>query len=178
MPRKRRSEMDRAQRLAYWEQMRAEKTTLLCTQCGESKGCEAFLPSDWRRAVRKSWCRECRGKKVMHGYYAKHRPTVLARQQSLRDRVSALKAALGCKECGESHPACLDFHHRDPLQKRIAIGTMVCRSATMDKVLAEIQKCDVLCANCHRKHHHGQRRPRRSKVTEASVLPFPQQHLA
>ena len=61
----------------------------------------------------------------------------------------------GCQICGESDPACLDFHHRDPTTKEGHIGEF--RRFGMKRLLAEIAKCDVLCANCHRKHHRDER---------------------
>jgi hypothetical protein len=61
----------------------------------------------------------------------------------------------GCIRCGEVHPACLDFHHRNPEEKEGHIGEF--RKFGMKRLLAEIAKCDVLCANCHRKFHHDER---------------------
>lgn len=61
----------------------------------------------------------------------------------------------GCLRCPEKHPACLDFHHRDGNTKLGHIG--VIRRFGKQKLLDEIAKCDVLCANCHRKHHHNER---------------------
>lgn len=62
----------------------------------------------------------------------------------------------GCIKCGETHPACLDFHHRNGKSDKLGhIG--VVRRFAMEKLLAEIAKCDVLCANCHRKHHYDER---------------------
>jgi hypothetical protein len=49
----------------------------------------------------------------------------------------------------------LDFHHRDPSQKLF----QVCQSAVgrrTEAILAEMAKCTVLCANCHRRKTHGQ----------------------
>ena len=63
--------------------------------------------------------------------------------------------ANGCKTCDEKDPACLDFHHRDPNTKEGHIGEF--RKFGMKRLLAEIAKCDVLCANCHRKHHRDAR---------------------
>ena len=59
-----------------------------------------------------------------------------------------------CKECGENHPACLCFHHRDPAQKEMGIAVMVNRCFSIERILAEIAKCDVYCLNCHAKLHH------------------------
>jgi hypothetical protein len=43
----------------------------------------------------------------------------------------------------------LDLHHRDPTTKRFTIGRG--RSWSLQNLLTEIEKCDVLCANCHRR---------------------------
>lgn len=62
----------------------------------------------------------------------------------------------GCIRCGEKDVACLDFHHRNGKEDKLGhIG--VIRKFGRDRILAEIAKCDVLCANCHRKHHRDER---------------------
>ena len=71
-----------------------------------------------------------------------------ANQQRLRD----YKATLACK-CGETHPACLEFHHRDPATKKFNVAHGAASSKAWATIQAEIEKCDVLCANCHRKEH-------------------------
>ena len=58
-----------------------------------------------------------------------------------------------CIICGENHPACLDFHHVNPENKIESINYMVRHEYTWGEVLDEIAKCQLLCANCHRKHH-------------------------
>jgi hypothetical protein len=60
---------------------------------------------------------------------------------------------LKCSICLESDPACLDFHHRDPSQKEGKVSEMVKGMRSKESILAEVAKCDVLCSNCHRKHH-------------------------
>ena len=50
----------------------------------------------------------------------------------------------------------LDFHHRDPATKINRIADMIDRCSKA-KILAEIQKCDCLCANCHRILHHEEK---------------------
>lgn len=61
------------------------------------------------------------------------------------------KATLKCSRCDESFPYCLDFHHRDSTTKKFHIGQGVNQCRTIKAILAEISKCDILCANCHRK---------------------------
>jgi len=51
--------------------------------------------------------------------------------------------------CGETDPLVLQFDHRDGTTKIDTVGTMVNR-ANWNTLLAEIAKCDVRCANCHR----------------------------
>ena len=69
-----------------------------------------------------------------------------------------LKNGLACIQCGESDPSCLDFHHRDGVKKDGQISKMI-MGASMEKVISEIEKCDVLCASCHRKHHARNKQP-------------------
>lgn len=68
-----------------------------------------------------------------------------------RDRrkwFNELKSTLSCSKCGFSHPATLQFHHVRG-EKVMAVSRMVLLKADISAVLAEIEKCDVLCANCH-----------------------------
>lgn len=73
--------------------------------------------------------------------------------QAQRAWLIEYKTSRGCRECGETHPACLDLHHRDPLDKIEDISRMVQRGLSMRHLEKEVKKCDVLCANCHRKLH-------------------------
>ena len=68
-----------------------------------------------------------------------------------------LKDGKSCEMCGESHPATLDFHHRDPSKKTFTIASGGKRVGSRRQVLAEIEKCVVLCSNCHRKLHWEER---------------------
>lgn len=79
---------------------------------------------------------------------------VAARKQVLRNWVWQIKCKLSCAICGESHPAVLDFHHTDPSAKTISVYKAVARGWGQDRILAEIEKCEVLCSNCHRKAHY------------------------
>jgi hypothetical protein len=63
------------------------------------------------------------------------------------------KRTLACNFCGVSHPACLQFHHRDGSDKYKEVGNLVYHVTNIDKLKREIDKCEVLCANCHAKHH-------------------------
>ncbi len=62
-----------------------------------------------------------------------------------------------CIKCGESNPVCLDFHHREPSEKVKTISRLKSSGMSIKALIKEIEKCDVVCANCHRKiHSNGQ----------------------
>jgi hypothetical protein len=49
------------------------------------------------------------------------------------------------------------FHHDDPRQKEITIAQAVLGGWPKQRILDEVAKCHVLCANCHAKHHWNER---------------------
>ena len=75
------------------------------------------------------------------------------RYARLKDWFKMLKSNLVCEKCGENHPACLDFHHTKPSEKDANVTTLVSQQSSRVRILAEVGKCVVLCANCHRKLH-------------------------
>lgn len=78
----------------------------------------------------------------------------LQRRAELRHWVNKMKHRSGCKQCGVEDPACLDYHHQDPDEKEMDIGTMITHGYGEDALESEIEMCQVLCANCHRKEHY------------------------
>ena len=63
-----------------------------------------------------------------------------------------------CLDCKEPDPIVLVFHHRDQTTKLFTIGNAVGdNTITWEAFIAEIAKCDVVCANCHLRRHQGRR---------------------
>ena len=93
-------------------------------------------------------------------YYAENQEVLSAtsrkRKAATRVRFQKLKRTLFCQECGENHPATLDFHHREGEVKSFTISENL-QNYGWEKIKKEMAKCDVLCSNCHRKHHHDKR---------------------
>lgn len=79
-----------------------------------------------------------------------------ARKEKLKAYVEEARGA-GCavEECEESSPACMDFHHLSPRNKDNSISRMVSNEVSIPVLQAEMDKCAVVCANCHRKLHAG-----------------------
>lgn len=65
-----------------------------------------------------------------------------------RKYLNEYKLSKGCLLCGyNANALALDFHHRDGEKKECNVGRM---DVGWDKMLKEIEKCDIVCANCHR----------------------------
>jgi hypothetical protein len=92
-------------------------------------------------------------------YYGRNRERLLEKQREKnrrfargrREWLSEYKKSLKCIRCGEDHPATLTFHHRDSAEKDFEIGNSINLGVSLKRLVAEIEKCDVLCANCHAK---------------------------
>ena len=76
------------------------------------------------------------------------------RKAEKRLQVRAYKKEVGCASCGyKDNPDILHFHHRDPNTKVNNVSRMLGKNHSMEKIKAEIEKCDLLCISCHHKHH-------------------------
>src|SRR5579871_537494 len=86
-------------------------------------------------------------------HYKNNKAAYIARAKEqkveLRKWLWFIKRSLGCARCPENHPACLDFHHVDPKTKSIGINRAAFNKGWgRAKILAEMAKCILLCANC------------------------------
>jgi hypothetical protein len=66
------------------------------------------------------------------------------------------KGGMVCTQCGynKAIPEVYEFHHSDPTQKDPSWGKMISNNHRIGKMKKEIDKCVVLCANCHRETHY------------------------
>lgn len=82
----------------------------------------------------------------------------LAAKKARRDKIyewfDEYKSSLKCVKCGFDNPIALDFHHIDSKEKENSIATMVHDGCTKEKLIEEMQKCIVICSNCHRILHN------------------------
>lgn len=91
----------------------------------------------------------------------KHIALVRNRGKQIKAWLREYKETRGCEVCGEPHPACLEFHHIDPQEKRFSIGR-VNDYLGVKLMRNEIAKCRLLCTNCHRKEHWHAHRAKRA----------------
>jgi len=94
-----------------------------------------------------SWCKTCSLKQAK------------IRMNKVRNFIRTCKSK-PCMDCKKKYPYyVMDFDHRDPKKKKFALSKVVGKSCTLKKTLQiEINKCDVVCANCHRIRTQKQRR--------------------
>ncbi len=79
----------------------------------------------------------------------KYRDGIQERRKRNKEYAHSMKVC--CKKCGLKDKVCLDFHH---LSNKIETVAQLIRDATtIEKLQLEIDKCEVLCANCHKKEH-------------------------
>jgi hypothetical protein len=82
------------------------------------------------------------------------RKSSLKRARKYRDYLNRYKLERGCECCGyKAHFAALELDHIDPSTKLFDLSRG--RDHPWDKFLAELKKCRVLCANCHKIHTYN-----------------------
>jgi hypothetical protein len=146
-----------------------------CCSCREWKHLNAFHNRKRSADGRQSRCKEC----FRDQYRAETdllRAAIDARlvrvQADNKIRLAAFLAANPCVDCGETDIRVLDFDHRDAKQKRANISRML-RSFSWKTIETEIAKCDVVCANCHRRRTAVRGGWWRQLVHEESVANLP-----
>lgn len=149
-----------------------------CGRCRRSLPMSAFSR---RGNGVQSWCKECyrayfqaRGRlHVRQSLAAKRRRREVAREfidDYLRDR--------SCVDCGEPDPAVLEFDH--VAEKRGEIGRMVAEGASVAWLREEVSRCEVVCANCHRRRTQLRLRSWRvnpGRLSTARLLPAQRRNL-
>jgi hypothetical protein len=128
-----------------------------CGGCGKLKALSEFAWQRKRRRQRDNLCRSCRSAYKRRHYLANKKRYVdqaRARKQVLRlKRTRYLLryfAIHPCVDCGESDPVVLEFDHLEGDSKSFDIGHSL-PYRNWRSILEEIEKCEVVCANCHRR---------------------------
>lgn len=128
-----------------------------CRKCKQTKEHSEFPPRKVSKDGFHSYCRSCMRAMMKANYQSNpeaHRIRNKLQREKIYEIVNEIKAKSGCKFCPEREVACLDFHHPDPLTKENDVATFVV-AKNLVAALAEIQKCIIVCSNCHRKIHAG-----------------------
>ena len=61
------------------------------------------------------------------------------------------KEKTGCAVCGEKDPIVLEFNHLDMATKSFNLGESARLGMSLENLMREVEKCEILCANCHKR---------------------------
>jgi hypothetical protein len=124
-----------------------------CIKCKLSLELSEFSKNSAKKDGLQNTCRDCR-KAYQKTWYKEnatvHKQRVYSSRNQVKQWVYDYLASHPCVDCGESRIPCLDFDHRDPSEKSFNLGGLGTAVNGLDRVKAEIVKCDVRCSNCHR----------------------------
>ncbi len=145
--------------------------TLVCQQCGGEFAAKQVIDGKLRSLYRRKFCFVCspfgthntskqplgagpgadanrRKRRSESSYRCQRRRRVERKQRLVEIRGGR------CEDCGyDTSTAALEFHHRDSKTKEFGLGNF---NGSWERLVAEAAKCDLLCANCHRRRHHYQ----------------------
>ena len=116
--------------------------TKICTKCNRNKPISQFYSRGLNRNDTQVYCKDCF--------------TDYCTQRWINRKLEAIKyKGDQCQRCKlhvkDTHYCVFDFHHRDPKKKEFTWVKM--RLMSLDKMKKELDKCDLLCSNCHRIIH-------------------------
>lgn len=128
-----------------------------CSTCGEARPPAEFPPRGRR-------CRECCRASV-RAHYRANRDYYLAKARArqrlvieeTREWLVTYLRTHPCVDCGEPDIRVLEFDHRDPSAKVLPVSVLARGGYSLARVMDEVSRCDVRCANCHRRRTHQQR---------------------
>ncbi len=127
-----------------------------CTKCKRTKELSQFNFKIKARNIYSSHCKECSNAYVRNHYLnnrnyyldkAKRRNRIIRIQ--IKKYIWDYLIKHSCVDCGESDPVVLEFDHIS--NKIINISEMARDKYALSKIIEEIAKCEIRCANCHRR---------------------------
>lgn len=119
----------------------------------QCKYCNKFYPEESfgvaltteAKVFRRRKCRDC---------YRATKQILISR---IHEWIISFKVQRGCGSCGIVDQRVLDLHHPDENKKNFTVAYFR-RGLGFDKIMREVEKCEVLCANCHRILHWEKRK--------------------
>lgn len=126
-----------------------------CSRCGKKKSLENFNFKNKAKNLRQYHCKDCSRLYVRTHYYknkAYYLKKAYKRNHRIRNEIRTYIWAYlnkhSCVDCGEKDPTVLEFDH---ISDKIIEVSRMNRNYSLNRVKEEILKCEVRCANCHRK---------------------------
>jgi hypothetical protein len=133
-----------------------------CGKCGEVNPFTEFYKANTKKCGYGSYCKQCQHEhyKMRYAYRTKvlkqdWQPFKIEYQDRNRIFIAEYLKEHPCVDCGEGDILVLDFDHVRG-KKRASVSALVNRAASMESLREEIEKCEVRCANCHRRRRAEQ----------------------
>lgn len=132
-----------------------------CAKCKQDKELSEFSFRYKNRNILQSVCKPCKREIDNNDYQREGRKISLRKAQTTqraktKEFIDNYKRTHPCVKCGESRFYVLDFHHTGS-NKSYNIGESKTKGKSIYTVQEELDKCILLCANCHRELHHLER---------------------
>lgn len=101
-------------------------------------------------------------------YYAANKQYYLERNRRYRkeiaDYVNTIKTETPCADCKKNYPYyVMDFDHLDASTKKGLVSKLK-NTRSINALVAEIPKCEVVCANCHRERTHNRLQKNKKQI--------------
>ena len=131
---------------------------ITCTKCFKKKESVQFRVRNAKKNKYSSWCKKCfndyEREKWKSSRHRREQNCAKHTKRRMRNRsfVWNYLKLHPCKQCGETNPIVLVFDHIDRKTKLYNVSTMSRMAYSLAKIKNEMEKCRVLCANCHMKH--------------------------
>ena len=127
-----------------------------CSKCQSEKPLEQFSFKNKSKNTYQSTCKIC-SRKAIKGHYNNNRNYYLEkaktrnRQQRkiIQNYVREYLSTHPCIDCGENDPIVLEFDHKS--DKIDSVSNLIRHTHSLTRIQKEIAKCEVRCANCHRR---------------------------
>jgi len=135
-----------------------------CIKCQEDKELTEFNKNKLSKDQLTSWCKKC-VKEKSNLHYKNNYNEIIKRSKihnknntfKAQEIIDSFKENKKCEKCGYNEYKCaLDFHHIDSSKKNFNISTGGRKS--LERLKNEIEKCILLCSNCHRTFHFLEKR--------------------
>jgi hypothetical protein len=126
-----------------------------CLKCGFMKDVKEFRKKSRNPDGLDRWCKECSREQDRKLYKSnllinREKNYELKKKSRLRNYLFMIDylSDKSCLDCGESDPIVLEFDHQS--DKKMNISELI-RDSSIDRLESELSKCEIRCANCHRK---------------------------
>lgn len=129
----------------------------ICTKCKLEKDLSEFAFKSKVKGTLQGMCRLCKRLRDNEDYKREGRKISIRKANKrlrlrIKESINDFKKDKQCVKCGDKRHYVLDFHHL--IDKEFDIASSISSGKSKKRLFKEIEKCELLCANCHRELHY------------------------